>query len=148
MIKETIHYTDFEGKEAVQVAYFNATKLDAIRLSAAYGAEDENGNKTLTAGLRKIAVSGDDVKMVQVIEDILLTTYGERIPGGNQFNKDPEARKAFEYGPAYAELFVGFMEDPKSFEQFIGNLFVDTTAKDGKKNLLTMVGGTPAPTQK
>lgn len=144
MLKETIKFTDFEGKPSQEIAYFNLSKVDAVRLSAKWGAEDEEGNKTLVEGLQQLAVSGDDVKMVDAIEDILLTAYGQRVPGGKVFERNAELRSKFENGPAYAELFIGFLNDPQSFTQFAGNLFADTSAEGGAKPVMTLIGGTAA----
>ena len=55
MLKETIKFTDFEGKPSQEIAYFNLSKVDAVRLSAKWGAEDEEGHKTLVEGFDTFA---------------------------------------------------------------------------------------------
>jgi hypothetical protein len=124
MYKTTVKFKNFDGNVVEQAFYFNLTKVELTRITAKYGVDG-----SLEEGFDRIAASGDNSAMLGLIEDIVLTAVGQRLPNG-QFMKSPEFRSTFEVGPAYAELFERLFTDKEAMATFIKNVPADSSAGD------------------
>lgn len=113
MLKKEIKFTDLEGKEASITAYFNLSKVEALRLAGLYGVDGDLG-----AGLNAIVESKDYNKMLAVLEDIILTSYGIKTEDNTGFIKSKESRELFSNSIPYAEVFEQLLTDPEQIKAF------------------------------
>ena len=115
MIKKTIKYTDFNGQQRKETAYFNMNKLEVLKLTAKLGMD-------IDAYAKKLAESEDMPKMLQFIEDIILMSYGEKSQDGRSFEKSKEKTEKFENSNAFAELFEQLLLNPQQTSQFASGI--------------------------
>ena len=115
MIKKTIKYTDFNGQQRKETAYFNMNKLEVLKLTAKLGMD-------IDAYAKKLAESEDMPKMLQFIEDIILMSYGEKSQDGRSFEKSKEKTEKFENSNAFAELFEQLLLNPQQTAQFASGI--------------------------
>lgn len=110
MLKRTVTYTDFNGEERTEDAYFNFNKVEALKLSVKYG--------DIQAYAKDLANGSDPAKIVDMIEDIIVTGYGERSSDGRSFVKTPEITARFKGSGAYAEIFEKMVTDVDYANEF------------------------------
>lgn len=115
MIKKTITYVDFNGKERTEDFYFHLSLPEATRLVAELGAV---GTDDLSKVIEKIAEQQDFKKLIDIFDKIILSSYGQKSVDGKSFIKTDEARELFANSNAYAELFEEIVNDPEGSKTF------------------------------
>ena len=112
MHKETIVFTDFNGKERKEDHYFNLTKAELIKLQMGI----KGG---LVEHLSNAIQNEDSPVVIEVFEKLIRTSYGRKNADGIHFDKSPELFEAFESSPAYSELFVKLLTDDDASDRFM-----------------------------
>lgn len=133
MIKETVTFNNLNGDEVTQSMYFHLTAREHTKIAAKYSGDIEKHCELLVE-------SNDAAKMIDFLEDIILSAYGEKSSDGLRFIKTAEVRANFEYSMAYAELFEILLTDIERTKGFFGGLAdsthgskLEALAKKGKK---------------
>lgn len=98
MLKKIIKYTDYNDLPRTQEFFFYLSKKDIQVLNANY----EGG---LQGQFNKIMNKLDMKALLQTVEDIVLTSYGEKSDDGTKFIKNAKVREDFQYSAAYEALF-------------------------------------------
>ena len=120
MIKKTISYVDFNGTQRNDDYYFHLSVPEATRFAAKFG---EQGWE---AGIKSIVDSGDLTEVLDLFEDIILTSYGQKSPDGRTFIKNKEMRENFSNSEAYAQLFEELVMSPDAMTQFAKGIGMST----------------------
>ena len=124
MLEKVIKYTDLNGNEAQDTYMFNFTRREAIKLMAKYDGdimgEVDRLVKEGTNGLSGI---------IDMFEEIILSSVGQKSPDGKSFIKSPEIVAQFENTLAYAQLFEDLLTDPKAMEEFVAGCIPADVAK-------------------
>ena len=127
MIKKTISYVDFNGTQRDDDYYFHLSVPEATRFAARFG---EQGWE---AGIKKIIDSGDLREVLDLFEDIILTSYGQKSPDGRTFIKNKEMRENFSNSEAYAQLFEELVMSPDAMTQFAKGIGMSTAQQLASK---------------
>ena len=126
MYVKPITYTDYDGVQHTDKFYFNISKAELIEMDAS-----ETGG--LTKRLQEIVDANETADIFKRVKSIILKAYGRKSPDGKRFIKSLEMSQEFEQTEAYSELIVEFMQNPKSFEEFMRHTLpkvdVEETAK-------------------
>lgn len=126
MYVKPITYTDYDGVQHTDKFYFNISKAELIEMDAS-----ETGG--LTKRLQEIVDANETADIFKRVKSIILKAYGRKSPDGKRFIKSPEMSQEFEQTEAYSELIMEFMQNPKSFEEFMRHTLpkvdVEETAK-------------------
>ncbi len=72
MIKQQVRYEDFDGIQQEETLYFNLNRMELIALQARYGKDD------MAKYIEKVQAEEDYQKMYDLLNDIVLTSYGVR----------------------------------------------------------------------
>lgn len=123
MIKKTIAYTDFDGNERKEDFYFNLTKAEVIEMELS----TQGG---LIKAVEKIIAEQDSKKIVEILKDIVLKSYGEKSPDGRRFIKTKELREAFVQTEAYSELIVEMFSDADTSAAFMNGIIPNVPAQN------------------
>ena len=115
MIEKVIKYTDFNGNPAEDICYFHLTKGELID----WAAEGDDG---FAGKIASIAKENDPIKILPMMKEIILRSYGVRTPDGKGFNKDPELVKNFKYTQAFDELYVELSTDANKAAEFVNGI--------------------------
>lgn len=107
MLKQTITYIGFDGKEKTRDFYFNLTKgeITEIHLSLPGG---------LDGFLQRMNDDPSVEDVVEVFKKIILKAYGKRT-ASNGFIKSKEISEEFAATDAYSELFLKFLDNEEDF---------------------------------
>ena len=116
MLKKTITYTDYFGKEQTEDFYFNYSKAELAELSLT-GPDGDMGS-----WLQSIVDENDNAKILQSFKDIILGAYGVRSEDGKRFIKSPELAKEFMQTAAFDKLLLSFFTDADEASAFINGM--------------------------
>ena len=114
MIQKIIKGTDFDGNEYEESCWFHLTKGDLIDWAA------EDGG--LVDRLINITNETDPLKIVPIMKQIILRSYGIKTPDGKGFIKDQEAVKNFQYTDAFSELYVELSTNADAAAEFANGI--------------------------
>lgn len=115
MVTKEIKYTDFNGQEIVEKAYFNMTQYELSKFSLNYG-NDENA---LQNYINKIVKENNNKASLQLIEDLIRSSYGQKDADGKRFVKNAAAAEEFLCSEAFSALFVELIQDENALNEFI-----------------------------
>lgn len=134
MIKKTITYVDYDGTERTEDFYFNLTKAEVMAMEMG----TTGGVKKM---LEKIVAEKDNKRIVEVFQDIIKRSYGEKSPDGKRFIKTPEVVEAFTQTEAYSELFMELATNAQAAAAFINGIvpqgMVEKNATAGNVSVLS-----------
>lgn len=138
MYRKTMTYTDLNGEKVTDELYFNISKKDAVHLMGRYtnGTLDE---KDLSKMLDNLVKSNNTIKMVDFIEDIILSSYGEKSEDGRYFIKNKITREKFENSVAYAELFEELFTNQEELNKFVSCILPDFNSEPTGKTTASVV---------
>jgi hypothetical protein len=119
MLKKTINYTDYNGKEQEKTFLFNLTKTEITKMELS----TKGG---LVEKLRTIVDDQDGAEIVKVVEDFISLSYGEKSADGS-FVKSQELSKRFSETVAYDTLFMELVMNPDKFSEFINGIVPQVT---------------------
>lgn len=98
MFKHEVKYTDYNGQERTETLYFNLNEAELAKMEAKTGG--------LEAYLTGIMEAQDKGAIWDILEKIVLTSYGKKMPDGS-FAKDEGAlAKKFVETRAFPEFMV------------------------------------------
>lgn len=113
MLKKTITYEDWNGEERTEDFYFALNEAEIIKKNL----KTPGGIEGLYT---RILQTKDTEKMVDVIDELILCSYGEKSPDGRRFEKSEEKSKEFMETGAYVKLMMElFSDDGESMTSFI-----------------------------
>lgn len=130
MIKESIKYTNFDGKEAVYEAWFNLTEAELMEMELS-----EDGG--LAEKIQRIVDANDQKSIIAIFQEIILKAYGERSEDGVYFYKEDENGKPLSYKfkqtAAYSALFMKLAQDAEAAAKFVNGICPQDKAKKAAK---------------
>lgn len=126
MFKHNVKYKDFNGNERDEDLYFHLSLPEVTRLETEIG-------MTLEEHIRELTNNQSTRELLAFLERIMLSSYGQKTSDGKTFKKTKEARDAFEYSQAYANLFEEIITQPGLAQKFGEN--VSETGQDKKNQI-------------
>lgn len=111
MLKRIFKYTDFNGEERKEEAYFHLSQSELTAMEVA--------NNGLEYTINQIVKTADGKKLIEIFQDLILKSYGEKSPDGRRFIKSKELSESFSQTPAYDELFMELAMDADKAAEFI-----------------------------
>lgn len=125
MIKETITYTDYNGNQITEDFRFHLSVPEVMSITARVGMD-------LEEYVTKLKIELDGMKIMEMMQILLLESYGELSPDG-RFYKTPEIRRKFEYSNAYPVLFEKLFNDPEMTKRFASGLAATVSPGNGEQ---------------
>ncbi len=126
MLKKTITYVDYNDQKRTEDYWFHLTKSELIELDAS----NEGGLETT---IRKIIKETDTKRIVELVKDLVLKSYGEKSADGKRFVKSKEAAEAFMQTEAYSQLFVDLISDPDQMTAFFKGIIPQDVREQADK---------------
>lgn len=125
MIKKIVKGTDFDGNPYEEECFFHLTKGDIIDWAA------EDGG--LVDRIMKISEETDPLKIVPMMKQIIIRSYGIKTPDGKGFIKDPDAVKNFQYSDVFSELYTELSTDAEAAAEFVNGILPKFDEETQKK---------------
>ena len=130
MVTKRLTYTDFNGKERTEDFYFHMSEVDLVKMDAKYPGG-------MQGFIQRMIDTEDKKKLIELAEEIIKLSYGEKSPDGKYFNKSEELTEAFTHTQAYVDLFMELATDAEKAADFINNVVpprVLAAAKNAQQN--------------
>ena len=108
MLKKSITYTDYNGTTRTEDFYFNLNEFELTKFLASYTNESTNDP---TVVLNQLMASGSVEKVLNFIDDLILTAYGEKSADGRRFVKNADITNSFTQTEAYSAMMVELLSD-------------------------------------
>lgn len=115
MLKKSIKYTDYNGKEHTEDFYFNLSKAELTEMELS----EKGGYGEM---IQRIVAADEHTKLVPIIKEIIFKSYGEKSDDGKRFIKSPELSLAFSQTEAYSELFMEIATDAEASAAFVNGI--------------------------
>ncbi len=125
MLKKTIVFEDYNGKEVTEDFYFNLNKAELVELQL-------SSKKGFAETLQEIIDAEDGQKIIDHFKQIILLAVGHRSEDGRRFIKNDEIRDDFLQCEAYSELFVELATDATSAAAFINGIVPAALAEEAQ----------------
>ena len=148
MLKKEIKYTNFDGMECVETAYFNLNKLEMAKLYQSeefkkYGYLLEKGKKGeifMNGDLKEDKGKKDEYaeldlsSIIEIIELFIAKSYGKKSDDGKRFIKNEQLLTEFKETDAYIEFIEELLTNPESVNEFITCIFPAKVMEELKNN--------------
>ena len=112
MLKKSITYKDFNGKDRTEDFYFNISKSELAMMEMT----TKGGMK---AKIERIIENNDGDEIMTFFTELLGKSYGERTEDGRSFVKSPDRILWFMNSAAYDTLFMDLVTKPELAAEFI-----------------------------
>ena len=125
MLKKTMTYMDYDGNERTEDFYFNFNKAEIAQMELGV-------TGGLSEKLKRIVATKDIPKVVEMLKEIVLKSYGEKSPDGKRFIKSQELSEAFSQTEAFSDLYLELATNEDAAAAFI-NAIIPKVPQDHKK---------------
>lgn len=108
MYKKEVTYTNFRGEEKTKTLYFNLSRKDMLNIAAKYD-HNEGGYQKF---LKDVMASKDASKVMPIVEDIIVASYGVLTEDGEGFKHlKGEALEEFRDSAMFDEFYFWLFGD-------------------------------------
>lgn len=137
MYAKTIKYVDYNGVEREEKFYFNINQSELLKWM------QTDGDFGLDDLVHKLQKERNGQKIMDMFEDFLRRTYGEKSLDGRLFVKTDEVWDKFRFSEAYNVLFSSLVLDAKAAAEFINNVIPAEMAEEVAKAIRENPDGIP-----
>lgn len=137
MIKKTIKFENYNGEEETEDFYFNLSKGELVKMQMA--AIDQH-TESFQDKLEKIGKHLNGKALIEVVDEIIDSSYGVRSTDGKNFDKVQNGVKLvenFKSTGAYSELIVELCTDAKATADFMNGLVPASLRNEVNKEVAT-----------
>jgi hypothetical protein len=129
MIKKTLEFKNFRGEKETGEFYFNMSEGELIKLQLS--AIDQK-TESFQDKLNKIANGLQGRELVNVIDDLVLNSYGVKSTDGKNFRKNPQVLEDFTSSNAYSALIKELFTDAGKLAEFVNGVVPADLAESTK----------------
>ena len=115
MYKRNITYTDYNGNERTETAYFNLSEAELTDWNFSKGGG-------LAERLQRIMDSKNAPEIMSTFKQVLKKSYGVKSDDGRQLIKSKKLFKEFSQTEAYNQLFMELCTNAEAAATFINNV--------------------------
>lgn len=129
MIKKTLTFKNFRNETETEDFYFNMSEGELTLMQVR--AIDQK-NESFSDKLDKISKGLQGAELADVIEDLVLRSYGIKSSDGKKFRKNPEILEDFTSSGAYSVLITELFSLEGSLTEFINMVVPEDLVKTAK----------------
>lgn len=115
MYKITETFEDFNGNKRTEDFYFNFMESELTHMQF----KTKGG---LAGTINKIIATQDTPGLIDIFEELLQKSFGEKTADGRGFHKSPELLQSFMETEAYSQIYMRLATDNKAAQDFINNV--------------------------
>ena len=131
MLKKTITYNGFDGKEYTEDFWFGLTKGDLIEMEVA----TPGGMQSY---LERIRQTQDIRSVLEMFKNLIMTSYGQKSPDGKRFVRSKALSEEFAQTEAYDNLLMEIFSDENAAAAFVKGILPQDIAAQAEAQLATM----------
>ena len=128
MIKRTITYKDFDGKDVTEDLYFNLTQFEATELSIempeeiSSEASNVKTNEDAIAAGNRILQKMSGKEIVDFVKKLVLKSYGIKSEDGKRFIKSDKISEEFSQTIAFSDFMMELMTNDEAVTTFVNGV--------------------------
>lgn len=115
MFRKVVTYTNYVGAQKSKELFFDLSLDEVVKLKFNLG----DASKDIGSAIVDMAMNPTGDKVLSLLEQILLASYGEIQDDGDTFMKTPEIVDRFKHSSAYRALYNELLDNNAEFIQFI-----------------------------
>lgn len=123
MLKKSITYEDFNGREVTDEFHFHLSKAELVEMEAG-----QRGG--LGAYLQHIVETNDGAAIISAFKTLIQKSIGQVSEDGKRFEKGEEITRRFTESPAYSELFMQLATNANASAEFVNGIIPKGLEKD------------------
>ena len=131
MLKKTITYNGFDGKEYTEDFWFGLTKGDLIEMEVA----TPGGMQSY---LERIRQTQDIRGVLEMFKHLIMTSYGQKSPAGKRLVRSKALSEEFAQTEAYDNLLMEIFSDENAAAAFVKGILPQDIAAQAEAQLATM----------
>lgn len=135
MIKKTITFENYNGEKETEDFYFNMSKGELVKMQMS--AIDQK-TESFQDKIEKIGKNLNGKALIEVFDEIILGSIGQRTTDGKKFMKSAAIADEFKSSEAYSELIVELCTDDKAAVTFINGLIPKNLREEVNRDVNTM----------
>lgn len=136
MVKKTVTFQDFDGKEVTKDFYFNISKMEFRVL-----------DRKIPGGLQnmidQIMKEKDEDRLIDLLDILILESYGEKAEDGRFVKEDRFGRRLssfFKISEAWDVLFMNLVSDEKELQEFLKGIVPKDVAEKATEEAAKVEG--------
>ena len=129
MVKKTVTYNDFDGKEVTKDLYFNINKMEFREL-----------DRKIAGGLERmiesIRTEKDSDRLIDLMTLLILESYGELSEDGRFVKEDARGRRLssyFKISEAWDVLFTNLLQNENELNEFLAGIVPKDIAESARE---------------
>lgn len=135
MLKQTIKFTDYEGRDREITEYFHLNEAEIVEMQA----KSENGIQT---DMQDAILSNDAGRVLDFIKMLVHKSYGKKSQDGINFDKSPEILQKFVSSAYYSDFLLGLIQDDgKRGQEFVQGIMPAKLVKRAMAQVQGQEGG-------
>lgn len=138
MISRKIKFVDYNGVEREMEYFFHLNQAETIVWMTT------TGEYTLDKLLLRLSQERNGRRIMEIFEDLLHRSYGQKSLDGIQFEKSETEWLKFKQSEGYSKLFIELVTDAKKAAEFVNGIIPADMAREVAKALNENRDGVPA----
>jgi len=115
MLKKTITFEDYNGKEQTEEFFFNLNEAELTELELS-----EDGGLVNT--IEKVVAAENGREIIRLFKVLILSAVGIKSEDGRRFIKNDSIRDEFEQTEAYSKLFIELATEADKATAFVNGI--------------------------
>lgn len=137
MLKKTVPYVDFLGKQRTEDFHFHYNKAELLEMEM----ESDGG---FSARVQRIVNANSHSELFKLVKNLVVGAYGIKSEDGRRFMKSDEIRRSFEENPAYETIMMELTTGPNCTDALTE--FIKKVIPEGMPKGDTLPAAIPAAT--
>lgn len=126
MLKKVFTFKDYNGLERTETHYFNLTKSELMK-------KEMSINGGLTEMIKRVSETLDAPVIMDIFEDLILSSYGKKSDDGRRFIKSKEISEEFKQTEAYDQLFMELITNSEAAAAFFKAIVPEDALEEAEK---------------
>lgn len=132
MILKTLKFTNHAGEEETENFFFNLSKGELVKMQMS---AIDHRTESFTDKIEKIGKALNGKALIEIIDEIIDTSYGVKTTDGKRFIKNAADLEFFKSTEAYSELVVELCTDADKASEFVNGLIPANLREEVKKEV-------------
>ena len=134
MLKTNVSYVDFNGQTVTDTLYLHMSRIEMLEFLNRHGIKPSDDlEKSFVKLANDLAAKKDVFTMLSIIDDFILSSYGEKSEDGKRFVKTKEVRDKFDESLAHEALLNKFLDNPEFIKDSTSRIIQTAPVKNVPK---------------
>ena len=146
MVKKTVTYTDYNGVERTEDAYFNLNELELVEMSTELPdqlTDAISGNKNAEEVAGKVLQKLGQKGIIEFVKNLMIKSYGVKSEDGRSFIKNEKLVEEFKCSALFSEIVMELLTDDNASEFINAIIPANVADKIAESNAAATVGMLP-----